>query len=93
MDSVAVRDFRINPGKVWRRLLKSKRMIVTSTGRPIALLTNIRGSSLEDEIRVDALARGAAAVSKLRSHAQKLAIAGMKRKDIEKEILKSRKNR
>jgi antitoxin (DNA-binding transcriptional repressor) of toxin-antitoxin stability system len=93
MDSVAVRDFRINPGKVWRRLSKSKRMIVTSTGRPIALLTNIRGSSLEDEIRVDALARGAAAVSKLRSHAQKLAIAGMKQKDIEKEILKSRKNR
>jgi antitoxin (DNA-binding transcriptional repressor) of toxin-antitoxin stability system len=93
MDSVAVRDFRVNPGKVWRRLSKSGRMIVTSTGKPIALLTNIRGSTIEDELRVDALARGAATVSKLRSHAQKTGLARMGQKDIELEIKKSRKNR
>jgi hypothetical protein len=68
-------------------------MIVTSTGKPIALLTNIQGSTIEDELRVDALARGAAAASKLRAHAQKQGISHMGQKDVEIEIKKSRKNR
>jgi hypothetical protein len=68
-------------------------MIVTSTGRPIALLTDIQGSTIEDELRVDALARGATAASKLRAHAQKQGISHMGQKDVEIEIKKSRKNR
>jgi hypothetical protein len=93
MDMIAVREFRINPGKVWRRLKKSRRMIVTSTGKPIALLTDIKGSAIEDELRIDALARGALAVSKLREHAQKKGISKMKEKEIEAEIRKSRSQR
>jgi hypothetical protein len=93
MDSVAVREFRVNPGKVWKKLAKSGRMIVTSTGKPIALLTDITGSSLEQELRIDALARGAAAVSKLREHAQKRGISRMPEKEILSEIKKSRKSR
>ncbi len=93
MDSVAVRDFRVNPGKVWKRLSKSGRMIITSTGKPIALLTNIKGSSIEQEIRIDAMARGATAVSKLRAHAQKQGLSRMRGKAIFAEIAKSRKSR
>ena len=93
MDSVAVRDFRINPGKVWRRLKRAGKMVVTSTGKPIALLTDIKGNTVEDELRVDALARGAVAVSKLREHAQKRGTSRMSIKDIQTEIDKSRKNR
>jgi antitoxin (DNA-binding transcriptional repressor) of toxin-antitoxin stability system len=93
MDSVAVRDFRVNPGKVWRRLSKSGRMVVTSTGKPIALLTNIKGSTIEQELHIDALARGAAAVSKLREHAQKRGFSRLRDKEIFAEIKKSRKSR
>ncbi|MDD5675567.1 MAG: hypothetical protein PHC61_15460 [Chitinivibrionales bacterium] len=93
MDLVAVREFRINPGKVWRRLKRNGKMVVTSTGRPIALLTDIQGSTLEDELRVDALARGAVAVSKLREQAQKLGTSRLLPEEIEAEIIKSRKNR
>jgi antitoxin (DNA-binding transcriptional repressor) of toxin-antitoxin stability system len=93
METIAVREFRINPGKVWRKLKKSRRMIITSTGKPIALLTDIHGSAIEDELRVDALARGALAVSKLREHAQKTGISKMSEKDIEAEIKKSRLKR
>ncbi|MGB7569659.1 MAG: hypothetical protein WBM07_17475 [Chitinivibrionales bacterium] len=93
METVPVRDFRVNPGKVWRRLRKSGRMLITSTGKPIALLTDIKGHSVEEEVRIDAFARGAAAVSRLREHAQKQGLSHMKPKDIESEIKKSRKNR
>jgi hypothetical protein len=91
MESVAVREFRVNPGKIWRKLRKSGRMIVTSTGKPIALLTDIKGHSIEDELRIDALDRGAKAVSELREHAQKYGISDLSQKEIETEIKKSRK--
>jgi len=68
-------------------------MIVTSTGKPIALLTNIKGSTVEQELRIDAMARGAAAVSKLREHAQKQGLSRLKEKEILAEIKRSRKNR
>lgn len=93
MESVAVREFRINPGKVWRRLRKTGKMVITSTGKPIALLTDIKESSIEEELRIDAMARGAVAVSKLREQAQKLSISRMSQKAIELEISKSRKKR
>ena len=92
MESVAVREFRVNPGKIWRRLRKSGRMIVTSTGKPIALLTDIKGHSIEDALRIDALAQGAMAVSRLREHAQKYGISKLCPKEIEAEINKSRKS-
>jgi antitoxin (DNA-binding transcriptional repressor) of toxin-antitoxin stability system len=85
METIAVRDFRVNPGKVWRRLKKSGRMIITSTGKPIALLTDIKGNSVEEEVRVDAFARGAVAVSKLREHAQKQGLSRMRPREIEQD--------
>jgi antitoxin (DNA-binding transcriptional repressor) of toxin-antitoxin stability system len=93
METIAVREFRINPGKVWRRLKKSRRMIITSTGKPIALLTDIKGSAIEDELRVEALARGALAVSKLREHSQKKGLSKLSEKGITAEIKKSRAKR
>jgi len=68
-------------------------MIITSTGKPIALLTDITGSTAEDEVRIDAAIRGALAVSKLRETAQKKGISRMRQKDVEAEIFKSRKKR
>jgi len=93
MESIAVREFRVNPGNVWRKLRKSGRMIVTSTGKPIALLTDIKGRTVEEEVRIDAMARGAVAVSKLRKHAQDRGLSHMGQPDIEAEIIKSRKSR
>ena len=93
MKSIAVRDFRVNPGKVWGRLKKAGRMVITSSGKPIALLTDIHGSTVEDELRIDALARGAVAVSKLRQQTQNSGISNLSMKEIEAEIKKSRKNR
>jgi len=66
-------------------------MIITSTGKPIALLTNIKGSSIEQEIRIDAMARGATAVSKLRTHAQKQGFPGCGKRQSSLKLRKAEK--
>jgi prevent-host-death family protein len=90
METIAVREFRINPAKVWRKLKKTGRMIITSSGKPIALLTDIKDGNIVDEVRIDASVRGALAMSKLREHAFKAGISQMKPEEIEMEIQKSR---
>jgi hypothetical protein len=93
MRSVAVREFRVNSGRVWRLLKKSGRMVVASRGKPIALLTDLHNSTMDQELRIDAFARGAVALSKLREHAHKQGLAHLGQTEIEAEIKKSRKRR
>ena len=91
MEFIAVRDFRIRPGKVWKMLKKSKRMLVTSNGKPIAMLTDMEGKDLEDELRADSIAKGILALSKIREHAKEKGLNKLKMKDIIKEIKSARK--
>lgn len=91
MEFIAVRDFRIRPGKVWKKLKKSKRMLVTSNGKPIAMLTDMEGKDLEDELRADSIAKGILALSKIREHAKEKGLNKLKMKDIIKEIKSARK--
>ena len=41
MKFVTVRDFRSRPAKVWKDLNKEHEMIVTSNGKPVALMTPV----------------------------------------------------
>lgn len=91
MEFVAVRDFRIRPGTIWKKLRKSKRMLVTSNGKPIALLTDMEGKDIEDELRADSIAKGMVALSKIRKHAREKGLNRMKVRDITKEINSARK--
>lgn len=91
MEFVAVRDFRIRPGQIWKKLKKSKRMLITSNGKPVAMLTDMEGKDLEDELRADSIAKGILALSKIREHAKEKGLNKLKMKDIIKEINIARK--
>lgn len=73
MKFVTVRDLRGRPAKVWRDLKSEKDLVLTSNGRPMAIITDIRDESLEStlaalrreravravrEIQQDSLSRG-----------------------------------
>ena len=47
MEFISVRDLRVYTGQVWEKLEKEHDLIITSNGRPVALMTGIEGSSLE----------------------------------------------
>jgi len=41
MKFVTVRDLRLKAAKVWKQLQKEKEMVITSNGKPIALLMKL----------------------------------------------------
>ena len=92
MEFIAVRDFRIRPGTIWKKLKKSKRMLVTSNGKPVAMLTDMAGKDLEEELKADSIAKGILALSRIREHAKEKGLTKLKMKDIVHEIARARKN-
>ena len=91
MEFIAVIEFRIRPGKIWKKLKKSKRMLITSNGKPVAMLTDMEGKDIEEELRADSIAKGILALSKIREHAKEKGLNKLKMKDITKEINSARK--
>jgi len=45
MKSLSVRDLKTKSSQVWKDLPEQKEMVVTSNGRPIALLLTIMGTT------------------------------------------------
>lgn len=66
-------------------------MLITSNGKPVAMLTDMEGKDLEDELRADSIAKGILALSKIREHAKEKGLNKLKMKDIIKEINIARK--
>jgi len=93
MEFIPVRDFRLKPGKIWQKLKKSKNMLITSNGKPIAMLKDMTNRDIEEEIKADAISRGILALSKIRDHSRKKKLNTLSEKEIDLEIKKARKTR
>jgi len=55
---ISVRDLRLKPGEVWKLSKQEKDLIITTNGRPIAILVGITEDTLEEEL--DAIHRARA---------------------------------
>ena len=58
MRFISVRDLRLKPGEVWKLTKQEKDLIITSNGRPIAILVGKTEETLEEEL--DAIQRARA---------------------------------
>jgi len=65
MKFVSIRDLRGKSAEVWKSLPGEGEMIITSNGRPIAILAAINESNLEDNLRAFRQARAIDAVASL----------------------------
>ena len=65
MKFLSVRDLRGKAAKVWKDLPGEKEMVVTSNGRPIAILASIDESNVEESLMAFRQARAIAAVAAL----------------------------
>jgi prevent-host-death family protein len=93
MEFVSVRDLRIQPGQVWKRLAETGELIITSNGKPIALLSGVTDATLEQTLTALRRARAQVAVSQLRAAAQTRGADKMTMREIDAEIKAARRER
>lgn len=62
MRFVSVRDLRAKSAEVWRDLEGEREMVITSNGRPIAILAAVDETNLESSLRAFRRARAIDAV-------------------------------
>jgi antitoxin (DNA-binding transcriptional repressor) of toxin-antitoxin stability system len=65
MKFVSIRDLRGKSADVWKKLTAEGEMIITSNGRPIAILAAINESNLEESLSAFRQARAVEAVASL----------------------------
>ena len=93
MNLITIRDLRVRPGEVWRRLRKEQDLVLTSSGRPIALLIDLEGENIEEALQAVRRARAQMAVSRMRQRAAERGLDKLSAEDIQAEIDAARRER
>lgn len=82
MKFVTVRDLRGRSAEVWRELAVEHELVVTSNGKPIAILTSTNEETFEQSVREVRRARALQAVSTL----QQRSVEARRNKTSDEEI-------
>ena len=93
MRFVSVRELRGKSAAVWKELKKEQEMVITSNGKPIALLSSTSEESLEESLAALRSARALAAVDAMQQESLKADTDRLSTKDIDAEIKAVRKGR
>ena len=93
MRFVSVRELRERSASIWKALAEERDLVITSNGKPIALLSATSGESLEESLGAVKRARAQAAASAMQLAAQKAGIDQMSLDDINSEISAARAKR
>ena len=93
MKFVTIRDLRSKSRQIQNDLPKYKEMILTSNGKPIAIMTMISEESLEDSLAAIRRARAIRAVTDLQIQSVKSGKYMMPAAEIEDEIGEVRRRR
>ena len=93
MRFVSVRDLRGKSADVWRDLPDEREMIITSNGRPVAILAAVNESNLEESLSAFRQARAVDAVARLQDQSASRGNDRISTADIEKELKAVRRRR
>ncbi|MFZ3386401.1 MAG: type II toxin-antitoxin system prevent-host-death family antitoxin [Candidatus Hydromicrobium sp.] len=86
MKFISVRDFRIRPGDIWKQLKVDKDIIITSNGKPIAILNPIEQNNLDSSLTALRRARALLAMEDIQKEAVNKGFDKITEEEIEKEI-------
>lgn len=93
MKFISVRDLRGKSADIWRDLPEEREMVVTSNGRPVAILAAINESNLEDALAAFRQTRAVDAVANLQRKSVVRETDALTQADIAVEIAAVRKAR
>ncbi|KPJ55606.1 MAG: prevent-host-death protein [Deltaproteobacteria bacterium DG_8] len=86
MKFVTVRDLRLKAAQVWKQLQKEKELVITSNGKPIALLSGVNEDNLESSISALRRSRAVLAVNSIQNQSVKKGKDKISEREIDKEI-------
>ena len=93
MKFLSVRDLRGKSAQIWKELPAEREMIITSNGRPIAILASISESNLEESLTAFRQARAVEAVASLQRRSVEKGTDRITMDEIDAEIKVVRKKR
>lgn len=93
MKFLSVRDLRSNSARVWRELPNEREMVVTSNGRPVALLTAIDQNTVEQSLSAWRRVRATQAISDIQRESVRKGTDHLAMTDIDAEIMRIRQGR
>ena len=93
MKFLSVRELRGNAARVWEALPVEREMVVTNNGRPVAILSTVGDSNVEESLAAIRRARAMSAVANLQRSSVQRGLDKMSQAEIEAEIRAVRRNR
>jgi antitoxin (DNA-binding transcriptional repressor) of toxin-antitoxin stability system len=93
MKFLSVRNLRGKSAQIWKELPAEREMIITSNGRPIAILAAISESNLEESLAAFRRARAVEAVASLQRRSVEKGTDRITMNEIDAEINTVRKKR
>lgn len=93
MRFISVRDLRSKSAQVWGQLKDEKELVITSNGKPIAILSAVQEDRLEETLAAIRRARAMAAVDAIQQHALKMGLDTMTLEEINTIIKEVRRER
>lgn len=93
MRFVTVRDLRLRSGEVWRQLQQEGEVVVTSNGKPVAVLSDIEENNLEEYLRALRRVRATIVVNKIQARSQQQGLDKISEAETEAEIKAVRRGR
>jgi len=86
MKFISVRDLRGKSAEVWKDLPAEREVVVTSNGRPIAILSAVNESNLEESLSAIRQARAVEAVMSLQRRSVERGTDTITMEEIDSEI-------
>lgn len=93
MDFVSVRELRTRSAAVWDALAEEKDLVVTSNGKPIAVLSATTASTLEASLAALRQARAQLAVAAMQQRARETGAGRLTLEEVNAEIEATRRQR
>ena len=93
MRFVSVRELRGRSAAVWKELTEEKDLVITSNGKPIALLSAMSEETLEESLAAVRRARALSAVTAMQQASLKAGTDRFTDKEIDAEIEAARQER
>ena len=93
MKFLSIRDLKTKSAQIWKELPDQNEMIITSNGRPIAILSSITENNLEQVLSAFRRARATDAVTSIQYESARKGTDKLTIDDINSEIKKVRSKR